>query len=74
LVEIASAPRTSNRDALWAAAYAFACEPSHRAHQKLLLRVAVRSILGRRADAACVSLYRRAKRMKPLAAEVSRAG
>ena len=65
LVEIASDPRTSDRDGLCAAAYAFANEPSCRTRQKLLLRAIVRSILGRWAYAACMTLYRKVKRVEP---------
>jgi glycosyltransferase involved in cell wall biosynthesis len=77
LHRLISDSRTSNRDGLCAAAYAFANQASCRT-QKLLLQAIVRSILGHRAYTACMTLYRslnrKVKRVELLAAKGSQAG
>lgn len=68
---IADRPGTSNRSALRVVACVFAYAPFCLTGYKLILRIAVRTLLGRRAESLCCSAYKKAKRIRPAAAEAS---
>ena len=70
---IAGRPTTSNRNALRVIACAFAYAPFCLTSYKLILRIAVRTLLGRRAESVCCGAYEKAKRIRPGAAEGSTA-
>jgi hypothetical protein len=68
---IAGGPATSNRTALRVTVCAFAYAPFCVTGYKLILRIAVRTLLGRRAESVCCGAYKKAKRIRPAAAEAS---
>jgi glycosyltransferase involved in cell wall biosynthesis len=71
MAAIAARPATSNRDALRISMCAFAYAPFCLTGYKLMLRIAVRTLLGRRAESVCRTAYKKAKRIRPAAAETS---
>lgn len=71
LAGIADGPATNNRNALRVTACAFAYAPFCLTGCKLILRIAVRTLLGRHAESACCGAYEKAKRIRPAAAEAS---
>jgi glycosyltransferase involved in cell wall biosynthesis len=68
---IAGEPATSNRNALRVTVCAFAYAPFCLTSYKLILRIAVRTLLGRRAESVCCGAYKKAKRIRRGAAEAS---
>jgi glycosyltransferase involved in cell wall biosynthesis len=71
MASITDRPATNNRHALRVIACAFAYAPFHLIVYKLILRIAVRTLLGRRAESACRGVYKRTKGIRPAAAEAS---
>jgi glycosyltransferase involved in cell wall biosynthesis len=68
---IAARSATDNRKALRVTACAFAYAPFCPTGYKLILRIAVRTLLGRRAESMCCGAYEKAKRIRPAATEAS---
>jgi glycosyltransferase involved in cell wall biosynthesis len=66
---IAARSATDNRNALRVTACAFAYAPFCLTGYKLILRTAVRTLLGRRAESVCCGAYKKAKRIKPAPTE-----
>ncbi|MGC2332926.1 MAG: glycosyltransferase family 2 protein [Candidatus Acidiferrales bacterium] len=71
MVGIVGRAATSNRNALRVAACAFAYAPFCLNTYKLILRIAVRILLGRRAESVCCGVFKKATRIRPPAAEGS---
>ena len=70
MASIVARPATSIRDGLRIAACAFSYAPFCLTSHKLILRTAVRTLLGRRTESACAGAYKKAKRIRPATAEV----
>jgi len=71
MASIAARPATGIRDGLRIAACAFTYAPFSLTSHKLILRTAVRTLLGRRAESVCSGAYKKAKRLRPATAEAS---
>jgi glycosyltransferase involved in cell wall biosynthesis len=71
LAESALRLAKSNRDALLLTVCALAAAPLCLKSYKLTLRIAVRTLLGRRAESVCSSAYAKAKRIWPAATDRS---
>jgi glycosyltransferase involved in cell wall biosynthesis len=68
---IAARSTTDNRSALRVTACAFAYAPFCLTAYKLILRTAVRTLLGRGVESVCCGAYKKAKRIRPAAREAS---